>query len=83
MRGAREAGLVVTYEVVCVGTEETVIIFPAYRGLDFAFGVFVEQDVKRDPGFHERGFDPFGAIVYSKKRSESLGEIECQETQET
>ena len=31
-----EVGLVVAYEVVCVGTKETVVIFPAYRRLNFA-----------------------------------------------
>jgi hypothetical protein len=75
--------LVVTYEVVCVGTKETVVVFPAYGGLYFALGVLVEQDVKRNPGFHERGLDPFGAIVYSEKRGEGVGEVECQKAQET
>ena len=71
------------YEVVCVGAEETVVVFPAYRRLNFAFRVLVEQDVKRDPGFHERGLDPFGTIVYSKERGENLGKVKCQETQKT
>ena len=73
----------VTYEVVCVRTEETVIVFPGYGRLYFALRVLVEQDIKGDPGFHERGLDPFGAIVYSKERSENLGKVERQETQET
>jgi hypothetical protein len=75
--------LVVTYEVVCVGTEETVVIFPAHGGLDFALRILVEQDVKRDPGFHEGGLDPFGAIVYSEERSENLREVKCQQTHKT
>jgi len=71
------------YKVVCVRTEEPVIVFPGYGRLDFTFRVLVEQDVKRDARFHERGFYPFGAIVYGEKRGENLRKIECQETQET
>ena len=68
----------VTHEVVCVGTKETVVIFPAYGGLDFALRILVEQDVEGDPRFHQGGLDPFGAIVYSEERSENLGEVKCQ-----
>ena len=71
-----------THEVICVGAKKSVVIFPTYRRLDFTLRVFVEQDVKGDPRFHEGGLDPFGAIVNSEKRGENLGNIECQEKQE-
>jgi hypothetical protein len=41
-----------TYEVKCVLTEEPLAVFPGYRGADFSFRVFVEEDVEGHAGFH-------------------------------
>ena len=72
-----------TYEVICVSTEEPVVVLPTYRRLDFAFRILVEQDVEWNPRFHEGGLDPFGTIVYGEKGGENRGKIKREEKQET
>lgn len=72
-----------TYEVICVSAEETVVVLPAYGGLDFALRVFIEQDVKGNPRFHEGGLDPFGTIVDGEKGSENTGKVEREEKEKT
>ena len=57
---------VATYDVKCVLAEEPLAVFPSYRGADFSFRVFVEEDVEGHAGFHEGGFYVVGAIVYGQ-----------------
>jgi hypothetical protein len=71
-----------TYEVICVSTEKPVVILPTYGRLDFTLRVLVEQDVKRNTRFHERGLYPFGTIVNGEKGSENVGKIKREEEQE-